>query len=56
MKITLDEGASLELPFVPGILNDKFVNECAMYCLAETLFEFDTDDFDEGMFEYEEED
>ena len=50
MKISLDGGATLELPFVKGVLDDDFVSFVARLVIGENHIIFDVEDFDEDMF------
>lgn len=50
MKISLDSGASLELPFTRGILENEFVRYCARLVIGNSNIEFDCLDFSEEMF------
>lgn len=49
MKISLD-GATLEMPFKKGVLENEFVSYVARLVMAETKIYFDTRYFDEDMF------
>ncbi len=49
MKMTID-GVTLEMPFTPNVLEDKFVSYVAKLIIANTKITFDVDDFDEDMF------
>lgn len=50
MKISLDGGASLELPFVKGILEDRFISFIARLVIGNNNIIFDVESFDEDMF------
>lgn len=50
MKISLDGGATLEMPFTKGVLENKFCSYIATLVMAETRIFFDVKDFDEDMF------
>ncbi|WP_322545006.1 hypothetical protein [Elizabethkingia miricola] len=50
MKISLDEGVTLELPFVKGILDDDFTSFIARLVVGNNTIVFDVQDFDEDMF------
>ena len=50
MKISLDGGATLELPFTKGILEDEFTSFIARLDIGNNNIVFDVDDFDEDMF------
>lgn len=50
MKISLDGGATLELPFTKGVLDDKFVGFCARLIIGKNNIIFDTEEFEENMF------
>lgn len=50
MKIYLDGGASLELPFTKGILEDEFVSYIARLVIGNTNIIFDVKEFDYDMF------
>lgn len=50
MKISLDGGATLELPFTKGVLEDDFVSFIARLVIGENKIIFDVTDFDEDMF------
>jgi hypothetical protein len=49
MKITLD-GVTLELPFVPNVLEDNFRAYIAKMIIANTKITFDVTDFNDDMF------
>jgi hypothetical protein len=55
MKISLDGGATLELPFTPGILEDNFLSYIAKLIIANSRITFDVKDFNEDMFPENEE-
>jgi len=50
MKISLDGGATLELPFTKGILEDEFISFIARLVIGNNNIIFDTEDFNEDMF------
>jgi hypothetical protein len=50
MKISIDGGATLELPFTKGILEDPFMSYIARLVIGNNNIIFDTTDFDEDMF------
>lgn len=50
MKISLDGGATLEMPFTKGILENEFVKFCARLVIGNNNIIFDTIEFDEDMF------
>ena len=50
MKISLEEGGTLELPFTRGILYDEFTKYCARLVIGNTDIIMDTTEFDEDMF------
>lgn len=50
MKISLDGGATLELPFKKGILADEFIRFCARLVIGNSNINFDVTDFSEEMF------
>lgn len=50
MKISLDRGASLELPFTKGILEDPFTSFIARLVIGQNNIIFDVTEFDEDMF------
>ena len=50
MKLSLDGGATLELPFTKGILEDRFISFIARLVIGENNIIFDVEDFDEDMF------
>lgn len=50
MKISLDGGATLELPFTKGILEDPFTSYIARLVIGENNIIFDTEEFNEDMF------
>lgn len=50
MKISLDGGATLELPFTKGILEDEFISFIARLVIGQNNIIFDTEHFDEDMF------
>lgn len=49
MKVTVDN-ATIELPFNPDVMHDKFISFIAGCVLAKTRFVFDVEDFDSDMF------
>ncbi len=50
MKITLEDGVSIEMPFNKDILSDNFMTILARYVISKTSIEIDVRDFDEDMF------
>lgn len=50
MKISLDGGATLELPFTKGILEDSFISYIARLVIGNNNIIFDVDSFDDDMF------
>lgn len=50
MKISLDGGETLELPFTKGVLEDEFVAFIARLVIGNNNIVFDVTDFDEDMF------
>jgi hypothetical protein len=50
MKISLDDGATLELPFTKGILEDRFTSYIARLVIGNNNIIFDVTEFDEDMF------
>lgn len=50
MKITLDEGATLELPFTAGVLEDEFLSFCARLVIGNNKIVFDSKEFEDYMF------
>ena len=50
MKISLDGGVTLELPFTKGILEDRFVSFIARLVIGNNKIIFDVTDFNEDMF------
>lgn len=50
MKISLDGGATLEVPFTKGILEDSFVSFIGRLVLGNTNIIFDVNDFYEDLF------
>lgn len=50
MKLSLEGGATLELPFTKGILEDPFISYIARLVIGQNNITFDTDDFNEDMF------
>ncbi len=50
MKISLDGGATLEMPFTKGILENPFVSFIARLVIGNNNIIFDVEDFDEDMF------
>jgi hypothetical protein len=50
MKISLDGGATLELPFTKGVLEDPFVSFIARLVIGNNNIIFDVNEFDEDMF------
>lgn len=49
MKLSIDN-ATLELPFTPDVLSDKFTAKLARLVLSDSLITIDTEYFDESMF------
>ena len=54
MKISLDGGATLELPFVKGILDNVFVSFIARLVIGDNNIIFDVEDFNDDMFPQDE--
>lgn len=50
MKLSLDGGATLELPFVRGVLENDFVRFCARLVIGKSNIIFDVNDFNDDMF------
>ncbi len=50
MKLTVDGGTALEIPFTPGVLEDNFMSYIAGLIINNTKITFDTDSFSEDMF------
>ncbi len=50
MKISLDGGATLEMPFTRGILDDEFMSFCARLIIGNNNIIFDCEEFNEDMF------
>ncbi len=50
MTLTVEGGASLEMPFRRDILSDRFTSFIARLVIAGTRFTMDCDDFSEDMF------
>lgn len=50
MNVSLDGGATLELPMVKSVFEDRFLKYIANLILNDTLIEMDCDDFEESMF------
>lgn len=50
MKLSLEDGATLEMPFVHGVLHDGFISYLARLLMAETKITLDVDGFEEWMF------
>lgn len=50
MKISLDGGATLELPFTKGVLEDSFVSFIGRLVIGNNNIIFDVEDFTEDMF------
>ncbi len=55
MKISLDGGATLELPFTPKVLEDNFMTFIAKLIIAKTNVTIDVDGFNDDMFPEREE-
>lgn len=49
MKVTLD-GVTLEMPFTPNVLSDKFTKYISRLVMCKSNIIFDVDDFNEDMF------
>lgn len=56
MKLSIDGGVTLELPFVRGVLDNDFIRYCARIIIGNCNVIFDVEDFDEDMFPEEGED
>lgn len=54
MKVSLDGGATLEMPFTKGILEDRFISFIARLVIGNNQIIFDVQDFDEDMFPQDE--
>lgn len=54
MKVSLDGGATLELPFTKGVLEDRFISFIARLVIGNNKIVFDVQDFDEDMFPQDE--
>ncbi len=50
MKLSLDGGATLELPFISGILENDFVRFCARLVIGNSNIILDVENFEEDMF------
>jgi hypothetical protein len=50
MKLSLDGGATLEMPFTPDILKDDFLSYLARIIIAGSMITMDCEDFDDDMF------
>lgn len=50
MKVSLDGGATLEMPFTRGILEDRFISFIARLVIGNNNIVIDVEDFDEDMF------
>ena len=50
MKLSIDGGTTLEIPFIPGVLEDNFMSYIAGLIIANTKITFDVTEFDEDMF------
>lgn len=50
MRISLDGGATLELPFMRGILDNDFMRYCARLIIGNTNVILDVEDFNDEMF------
>lgn len=50
MKISLDGGATLELPFTTGVLEDEFTSYVARLIICKSKIIFDTTEFTSDMF------
>lgn len=53
MKLSLD-GATLEMPFVKGVLDDPFLSYIATIVMANSNIIMDTTEFDDDMFPHDE--
>lgn len=51
MKISLDGGATLELPFTTEILHDQFLSQMARYIMANTVITIDRTNFKDEWFD-----
>jgi hypothetical protein len=49
MKISID-GASVEIPFTKGVIEDEFTSYIATLVIANSKITFDVDEFSEDMF------
>lgn len=54
MKVSLDGGATLELPFIPNVLQGEFNSYCARLVMSQSIIIMDCDDIDEDWFHEEE--
>lgn len=50
MKISLDGGVSLELPFKIGILENEFIRYCARLVIGNSVIQFDETEFSSDLF------
>lgn len=50
MKLSLEGGATLEMPFTKGILEDDFASYIARLVIGNNNIIFDVEDFDDDMF------
>ena len=50
MKLSIENGVSLELPFTKDILKDKFTSYIARLVMSGSLITLDVEDFDDWMF------
>lgn len=50
MKLSLDGGATLELPFTRGILENDFVRYCARLIMGNCNIALDVTEFSDDMF------
>lgn len=53
MKVFLD-GATIEMPFTPGVLSDDFTAFIARLVISSIIITMDTEDFNDGMFPQDE--
>ncbi len=53
MKISLDGGCTMELPFTKNILDNNFTSYMARLVLSESIITMDCEDFTDDMFGYE---
>lgn len=50
MKLSLNDGATLEMPFTRDVLSDRFTSYIARLIMSKSLITMDTDSFHEDMF------